>query len=80
MNLRWAEKLLQYNVHASHHFGHEEVFAGFIKRAFLALLPSLLSRETEPWRGRACWGGVASGGRRECGSFRDGGGSECARE
>ncbi len=44
---RWAEELLQYDIHAAEHLGQEEVVAGFIDGALAAFVPSFGAWESE---------------------------------
>lgn len=47
-NLRRAEVLFNDDVHASKHFGHEEVIAGLVEGGIFGFVPTSLARETEP--------------------------------
>lgn len=60
-HLRWAKELLEHDVHSAQHFGHEEISAGFIQRAFCTFIPAQFTREPEALRGGA-GGGRGHGG------------------
>ncbi len=59
-NVRWAEELLQHDVHPAHHLGKQEVFARLVERGLFAFVPALDSRETEAGGG---WAGGRGGER-----------------
>ena len=48
------EELLQHDVHPAHHFGEEEVVAGFVKRGLLAFVPASGTGEAEIGRRWTC--------------------------
>ena len=45
--IRWSEELFEYDIHASHHFGKQKVFAGSIHGRLCVLVPSLRFREAK---------------------------------
>lgn len=63
VDLRWAEVLLQHNIHAAEQLSHEEVLGGLVDGGLGALIPALGRGQTEAGMRGSRWGGCA--GRRE---------------
>lgn len=55
-DLRWAEVLLQHDVHATHHLSQQEVLGGLVQGRLIALVPALGSGQTEGRRVGTGWG------------------------
>lgn len=61
-DVRWAEELLQHDVHPAHHLGQQEILARLVERRLFALVPALDPWETEAGGGRAGGRGGERGG------------------